>query len=175
MHHIHPILLYKWFSFGLGHPLFPGLLLFTINVYTPICVVGLFVLATTWPKEFLGQESDLGYSCDLCDSSSNAGSLTHCAIHTHLLIYIFILLLLTFKKSLFFLAWGSKISCFLAWVLSRIPLPQGSFFFFCSKSAFMHLFNCYFPKTVFFPTVQHGDPVIYTCTHSIFAHYHAPL
>ena len=26
----------------------------------------------------------------------------------------------------------------------------------------------------FFPTVQHGDSVIHTCTHSIFAHYHAP-
>ena len=26
----------------------------------------------------------------------------------------------------------------------------------------------------FFSTVQHGDPVTYTCTHSIFTHYHAP-
>ena len=25
----------------------------------------------------------------------------------------------------------------------------------------------------FFSTVQHGDPVSHTCTHSIFAHYHA--
>ena len=34
-------------------------------------------------------------------------------------------------------------------------------------------FNSYFPNT-FFSTVQHGDPVTHTRTHSIFSHYHAP-
>ena len=29
-------------------------------------------------------------------------------------------------------------------------------------------------KIQFYSTVQHGHPIIHTCTHSIFAHYHAP-
>ena len=36
------------------------------------------------------------------------------------------------------------------------------------------IFNSYFPNTIFFSAVQHGKPVTHTCTHSIFAHYHAP-
>ena len=47
-----------------------------------------------------------------------------------------------------------------------------SFFFFLIL--FFSLFFCYFPNTIFFSTVQHGDPVTHTCTHSIFSHYHAP-
>ena len=35
-------------------------------------------------------------------------------------------------------------------------------------------FYCYFPNTIFFNTVQHGDPVTHTCIHSFFSHYHAP-
>ena len=31
-----------------------------------------------------------------------------------------------------------------------------------------------FPQYNFFSTVQHGDSVTHTCTHFIFAHYHAP-
>ena len=38
-----------------------------------------FFLATPWHTEFLGQGSDPSYSCDLCCSCSNAGSLTCCA------------------------------------------------------------------------------------------------
>ena len=39
---------------------------------------------------------------------------------------------------------------------------------------FIIFFNCYFPETIFFSTVKHGDPVTHTCTHSICSHYHAP-
>lgn len=35
-------------------------------------------------------------------------------------------------------------------------------------------FYCYFPNTIFFPTVQYGDPVTHTCIHSFFSHYHVP-
>ena len=39
----------------------------------------------------------------------------------------------------------------------------------------LFIFNCCFPSAgFFFPTVWNGDPVTHTCTHSIFAHYHAP-
>ena len=31
-----------------------------------------------------------------------------------------------------------------------------------------NIFKLLFPQYNFFPTVQHGDPVTYTCTHSIF-------
>ena len=36
---------------------------------------------------------------------------------------------------------------------------------------YLFIFNSYFPNT-FFSTVQHGDPVTHTCTHSTFARYH---
>ena len=39
---------------------------------------------------------------------------------------------------------------------------------------FPFFFNCYFPNTFFFPTVQPGDPVTHTCIHTFFSHYHAP-
>ena len=35
-------------------------------------------------------------------------------------------------------------------------------------------FNSYLPNTIFFSTIQYGDPVTHRCTHSIFTHYHAP-
>ena len=34
-----------------------------------------------------------------------------------------------------------------------------------------YFFNCYFPNTIIFSTVQHSDPVTYTCIHSFFSHY----
>ena len=39
---------------------------------------------------------------------------------------------------------------------------------------FAFLKNIYSSNTIFFSTVQHGDPVTHTCTHSIFSHYQAP-
>ena len=35
-------------------------------------------------------------------------------------------------------------------------------------------FISYFSNTIFFSTVQHGNPAIHTCTHSVFSHDHAP-
>lgn len=37
------------------------------------------LLATAKHMEFLGQESDLSYSCDPCHRCGNDGSFTHCA------------------------------------------------------------------------------------------------
>ena len=36
-------------------------------------------MAAPWHREFLGQGSDLSYSCDLSSNCSNTGSFTHCA------------------------------------------------------------------------------------------------
>ena len=61
---------------------------------------------------------------------------------------------------------------------SQIPSSAtSSFFFFFLLATVFNLIiiicNSYFPMTIF-STVQHGDPVIHTCTHSVFAHSQAP-
>ena len=65
------------------------------------------------------------------------------------------------------------------WVLYPWSTEIGKYYFL-KIQLISHLkitvffFNCYFPNTVFFPTVQHGDPVTHACIHSFFLHYHAP-
>ena len=49
-------------------------------------------------------------------------------------------------------------------------LPYQSFFFFY----YYYFLIVISPIQYFFPTIQHGDPVTHICTHSMFAHYHAP-
>ena len=45
-----------------------------------------------------------------------------------------------------------------------------------TKKYIFNLFlNFYFPNTVFFPTIQHGDPVTHTCIDSFFSRDCTPL
>ena len=54
--------------------------------------------------------------------------------------------------------------------LFRFPsLIWTCYFFLTFKSIFYYFFNCHFPNTIFFPTVQQGDPVTHTRTH-LFSH-----
>ena len=49
----------------------------------------------------------------------------------------------------------------------KLRFPEWSFFV-------VVIFLLLFPQYSSFSTVQHGDPVIHTCIHSFFSHYHAP-
>ena len=63
--------------------------------------------------------------------------------------------------------WISSSSTFLNKILRKIYLD------FSVKKLFFYFFL--FPQyIIFFPTVQHGDPVTHTCIHSFLSHYHAP-
>ena len=48
------------------------------------------------------------------------------------------------------------------------------FLFVCLLLFFLIIFLIVNSPIHFFPTVQHGNPVTYTYTHSIFVHYRAP-
>ena len=58
--------------------------------------------------------------------------------------------------------------------LNQWPLCLWVYFWMlCSVSWFFFkfiFFNCYFPNTVFFATVPHGDLVTHTCIHTFFSH-----
>ena len=72
--------------------------------------------------------------------------------------YYLLLLLIVFKLLLFYLI-----------VISPIQ-----FYLLFFKFLLLLLFLIVISPIQFFSTVQHGDPVTHTCTHSIFVHYHAP-
>ena len=65
-------------------------------------------------------------------------------------------------------------------VLPLKGLPLGkkstlSIFLIGQVSIYIYIYNFLFPQyIIFFFTVQHGDSVTHTRTHSIFVHYHAP-
>ena len=44
----------------------------------------------------------------------------------------------------------------------------GFFFFFCLFKINLFIYIVISPNTIFFPTVQHGDPVTHTCIHNFF-------
>ena len=58
------------------------------------------------------------------------------------------------------------------WPLTFDELSSHFFVLFCLL--LLLFFLILISPIQFFSTVQHGDPVTHTHTHSIFAHYHAP-
>ena len=73
--------------------------------------------------------------------------------------------------SCMFLGAGILCSCSCPYISGHdVPINLQQLLF-----SFLQLFlKLLFPQYSFFSTVQHGDPVTHTCTHSILSHYHAP-
>ena len=79
-------------------------------------------------------------------------------------------------RSCSFLSCSDPLKCALPHVSLKAQVSLSLLFYFILFMCFLFFIYFYFfiSPIHFFSTIQHGDRVTYTCTHSFFSHYQAP-